>query len=258
MLESEKVFTVTRMGVHARQNTQKYQLTDKQLWLVWHESLRSMGLSGRVARILIAIGGIRQEHLIKMSWDDFEEDAVYPNIESVTHKTGSGHKPIKYACALNSLCLHEVMELRNMTGHRKFLFPVNDRALAKDPTDRHMRHDAFDKPFIRLHKHVLKEYGYTLPHLSMGMLRGTISTFMADAGIEDGIKDKIQMYNIRNVKTEHYERYQFMEAKLRELDKWDQYLRKLLNTPYSDLKDAHPEERKVDVDNPPKVVARPL
>ncbi len=27
-------------------NKGKYQLTDKQLWLVWHESLRSMGLSG--------------------------------------------------------------------------------------------------------------------------------------------------------------------------------------------------------------------
>ena len=97
-----------------------------------------------------------------------------------------------------------------------------------------------------------------MPHLSMGMLRGTISTFMADAGVEDGIKDKIQMYNISNVKTEHYERYQFMEAKLIELNKWDQYLRKLLNTPYSDLKDTHPEEKKVDVDNPPKVVPKPL
>ena len=239
-------------------NKGKYQLTDKQLWLLWHESLRCMGISGRVARILIAIGGIRQEHLIKMTWDDFEEDAVYPNIESVTHKTGSGHKPVRYACALNSLCLHEILELRNITGHRKFLFPVNDRALSKKPADRHMRHDAFDKPFKRLHQHVLKEYGYTLPHLSMGMLRGTISTFMADAGVEDGIKDKIQMYNIRNVKTEHYERYQFMEAKLRELNKWDQYLRKLLNTPFSELKDVHPEERKVDIDNPAKVVARPL
>ena len=239
-------------------NKGKYQLTDKQLWLLWHESLRCMGISGRVARILIAIGGIRQEHLIKMTWEDFEEDAIYPNIESVTHKTGIGHKPVRYACALNSLCLHEILELRNITGHRKHLFPVNERALSKDPVDRHMRHDAFDKPFKRLYQHVLKEYDYAMPHLSMGMLRGTISTFMADASVEDSIKDKIQMYNIRNVKTEHYERYQFMEAKLHELTKWDQYLRRLLNKPYSELKDIHPEARKVDNDNPPKVIARPL
>ena len=237
---------------------ERSQLTDKQLWLLWHESLRCMGMSGRVARILIAIGGIRQEHLIKMKWDDFEEDAVYPNIESVTNKTGSGHRALRYACALNSLCLYEVLELRNITGHRKYLFPVNERALAKDPTDRHMRYDAFDKPFKRLNQHILKEYDYSMPHLSMGMLRGTISTFIADAGVDDSIKDKIQMYNIRNIKTEHYERYQFMEAKLRELEKWDGYLRVLLNKPYSELKDTHPEERKVDVDNPPKVMPKPL
>ena len=60
------------------------------------------------------------------------------------------------------------------------------------------------------------------------------------------------------MKTEHYERYQFMEAKLRELNKWDQHLRKLLTTPYPDLKDAYPEERKADVNNPAKVIAGPL
>ncbi len=238
----------------------KEQLSDRELWLLWHESLQSMGLTGRVARILIAIGGIRQEHLIATRWKDFEQDAIYPNLECETRKTGLGanFKPKAYTCALNSLCLHEILELQNLTGHREFLFPAADRyQLSGKPEIQRSKH-SLDKPFKQLQNRIKAVYDFELPHISMGQLRTTISTRMGVAGIADEIKEQIQGHNQSNIRTERYDRYNKIKEKYEALVLWEEYLRDLLTLPYSEVTDGYPEKQKVTPDNLTRVEPRPL
>ena len=238
----------------------KQQLSDRELWLLWHESLQSMGLTGRLARILIAIGGIRQEHLIAARWEDFEQDAIYPNLECETKKTGLGanFKPKAYTCALNSLCLHEMLELQNLTGHREHLFPAADRYQKAGQPEIHRSKHSLDKPFKQLQTRVKAIYDFDLPYLTMGQLRTTISTRMGSAGVPDEIKELIQGHNQSNIRKEHYDRYNKVREKFEALVLWENYLRDLLTRPYAEITDAYPEKQKVTVDNPAIVVPRPL
>ena len=238
----------------------KQQLSDRELWLLWHESLHCMGLTGRLARILIAIGGIRQEHLLAARWADFEQDAIYPNLECETKKTGSGanYKPKAYTCALNSLCLHEVLELHNLTGHREYLFPAAERYQQVGMPELHRSKHSIDKPFKQLQVRVKAIHGFDLPHLSMGQLRTTISTRMGVAGVSDDIKELIQGHNQSNIRTERYDRYNKIREKYEALMLWENYLRELLTRPYSEITDDYPEKQKATIDNPAKVVPRPL
>ncbi|MGI9274459.1 MAG: hypothetical protein ACR2PT_06325, partial [Endozoicomonas sp.] len=59
-------------------NKGKYQLSDRQLWLLWHQACQCMGKSGYLARLLIAIGGVRQQHLLAVSWDDVDLEYRFP------------------------------------------------------------------------------------------------------------------------------------------------------------------------------------
>ncbi len=187
----------------------KYQLTDKQLWLLWHESLACMSKAGRLARLLLTLGGVRQEHLLVACWADVDINTRYPNIELISAKSGNESKPFKYSIPFNSLALYELEQLRLITGHTEFLFPQERNR------DRTMSKDGLDKPLARLQEHVLGRYGYTMPHLSMGMLRGTVSTRMGVIGIGDSIKEKIQGHNLNNIRTKHYDRNKMLPEKLK-------------------------------------------
>ena len=230
----------------------KYQLTDKQLWLLWHESLACMSKAGRLARLLITLGGVRQEHLLAARWQDVDLNTRYPNIELSSAKSGATSKSFKYSIPFNSLALFELESLRALTGYTAFLFPQTRN------TDKPMHEDGLDKPFARLHKHVSDRYAYTLPHLSMGMLRGTVSTRMGVIGISDDIKEKIQGHNLKNIRTLHYDRNKMLPEKSEVLMKWDQALRDLLTRPYSEVFDVYPEHERLRDGESPVVVARGL
>ena len=219
----------------------KYQLSDKQLWLLWHNACQCMGKSGYLARLLIAIGGVRQEHLLATAWNDVDLDFRYPNILMTSHK-GADFEPYLYASVLNDLALEEVKRIQLVHGHRKNLFPIDQKKLTDGREDRPMRGDAFDKPFKRLREHVKEQYDYEMPHLTMGMIRGTISTRMAAAGVPDHLKEMIQGHNQSNIRTLHYDRFKHLAKKAEWLKVWNDYLLGLFNRTYEFVSDIYPED----------------
>ncbi len=219
----------------------KYQLSDRQLWLLWHNACQCMGKSGYLARLLIAIGGVRQEHLLATAWDDVDLDFRFPNILMTSHK-GADFEPYLYASVLNDLALEEVKRIQLVHGHRKHLFPIDHRKLNDETDDRPMRKDAFDKPFKRLRTHIAENYDYDMPHLTMGMIRGTVSTRMAAAGIPDSIKEMIQGHNQSNIRTLHYDRFKYLGKKAEVLKTWNDYLSEIFNRSFESIQDIYPEE----------------
>ena len=243
----------------------KPQFTDRELWCLWHEGVTAMGLLGRISRLLIAMGGVRQWHILRCPWSSFEYDNIYPNVELTSRKTGvkRGFDPMAYSCVLPPLALYELLELQKITGHTDYLIPKRTKSGHIFIPDKH-----YGTPgnasvnmvsyFDKLSDVVSAKYGYSLARLSMGRIRTSVSTRMGVAGIPDATKNMIQNNNQRNIQKDHYDRYAKLKEKLEALLLWEDYLRVLLNKPFCEVEDVYPEAVKVSTNTPAQIIAKPL
>ncbi|WP_066017657.1 tyrosine-type recombinase/integrase [Endozoicomonas atrinae] len=217
----------------------KEQLTDRQIWLIWHHGLSTMGKSGHLAQLLLALGGVRQEHVLNTPWEKIKLKGKYPHLRMQSRK-GRGSKPYDYIIPINDTALEIFKYLQKAYGHCNY--PLPSTKGSGDVLDTPLGHDTFDKPIKRFQAYVRDELELEALPFTFGMIRGSISTRMHEAGVKKATKEKLQGHNQKDVTTEHYDVWEYKEEKLEASQKWEKYLLNLINTPYEKITDRKPEE----------------
>ena len=217
----------------------KAQLSDRQIWLLWRYGPPTMGKAGIFAKLLLALGGVRQEQLLRVPWSKIQLSGSYPHLKIESRK-GRGSKAYEYVVPIGPLALDIFKYLKQAYGDCKYPFP-GSRGSGILP-DRPMGHDTFDKPLKRFHHFVKEELNTDIPRITLGMIRGSVSTRMNEAKVEKAIKEKIQGHNQRDVTTEHYDIWDFKQEKANAIKKWDGYLTQLIKKPFKSITDRMPEE----------------
>lgn len=217
----------------------KPQLSDRQIWLLWNYCLPTMGKAGHLAQLLLALGGIRQEHVLNTPWKKIVLSGKYPHMKLISRK-GRGSKEYEYIVPLNKTALAIFKHLKIVYGHCEYPIPASRGS--GDVIDRPLSKDTFDKPLKRFRAFIRDNIGAEVPNFSLGMIRGTVSTRMHEAKVAKEIKEKLQGHNQKDVTTKHYDVWQYKEEKLQASLKWEKYLLKLVNQPYDQVTDRLPEQ----------------
>ena len=217
----------------------KEQLTDRQIWLLWHHGLPTMGKSGHRAQLRLSLGGVRQEHLLNTPWENIQLKGRFPHLR-MTSRKGRGNRPYDYIVPINDTALALFKYLQKAYGHCDY--PIPSSRGAGDVIDKPLGIDTFDKPLKRFRAYIRDELEIEILPFTIGSIRGSVSTRMHEAGVKKEIKEKLQGHNQRDVTTEHYDVWGYREEKLQASQKWEAYLLKLINTPYDKVTDRKPEE----------------
>lgn len=204
-----------------------------------------MGKSGHVIQLLLALGGVRQEHLLRTPWENIKLKGNLPHLRMQSRK-GRGSKPYDYIVPINDTALELFKYLQITYGHCDY--PIPSTKGAGDVKNQPLGHDTFDKPLKRFQAHIRDELEIEMLPFTIGMIRGSVSTRMHEAGVDKPTKEKLQGHNQKDVTTEHYDVWEYKEEKLKASQKWEKYLLKLINTPYEKITDRKPEEYSEDED----------
>ncbi len=220
----------------------KGQLTDRQIWEVWHLAPTIMGKPGLVAQLLLALGGVRQEQLITTPWEKIKLEGSYPHI-LLTNTKGRSNYTVggrDYMVPLNQTAVALFTHLKRLYGHCVYPFPGG--TTGHESLDKYMSYAAFNRPLSRFQKHLKNVIGSPSGWFTIGMIRGSISTRMNEAGVSKMIKEKIAGHNQKDVTTTHYDMWEYKKEKREATEQWESYLKKIISLPYEEVTDRLPEE----------------
>ncbi|WP_067586550.1 hypothetical protein [Endozoicomonas ascidiicola] len=235
-------------------NHKKDQFTDRQLWLLWHSAEVFRSQVGNLAQFLIASGGIRPEHAVKLRWSSFNRKSRYPHLVAVNAKTGGKAEEYQYSVVLNPLSFHLLNKMYERTYAATYVF--ESTRTSGIPMGSLLTYD-WKQHFYRW---CSDRYNYSMPNVSMGMIRGTCTTRLSIAGVDPATNDLIQAHNLKlsSVKAVHYDNDKQLKQKSDALILWDKYLRELLSKPYDEVRDVYPENQELVEGESPVIMARGL
>ncbi|WP_281648578.1 hypothetical protein [Parendozoicomonas sp. Alg238-R29] len=220
----------------------KEQFNDRDLWILWNHSVALTGKIGHMIRLLFSLGGVRQEHLLKLMWSDvYLEDHLYPAHITLCTRKGRSNEKVYYTIPLNKLAKKELSILKDITGGCVYVFA--GRSKAGENTKKPMA-NSFSKPvnnILRFMRNNLNIEDVLRP--TIGRIRTTVNTRSKEAKCDSEIFEKIQMHNQKNTISEkHYNKYMHIHEKKEELEKWENYLNKIINKKYEDVTERLPEQ----------------
>ncbi len=217
-------------------------MTDRQIWEVWHLAPTIMGKPGLVAQLLLALGGVRQEQLITTPWEKIKLEGSYPHI-LLNNSKGRSNYTVggrDYMVPLNETAVVLLSHLKRLYGHCSYPFPGGTNG--HESLTSHMSYAAFNRPLSRFHKHLKNVMGSSSGWFTIGMIRGSISTRMNEAGVSKMVKEKIAGHNQKDVTTTHYDMWEYKKEKQEAARLWESYLKKIISLPYEEVTDRLPED----------------
>ncbi|GAA4650684.1 site-specific integrase [Kistimonas scapharcae] len=221
----------------------KEQLTDREIWLLWHYSINTMGEKlGRLVRLLLCLGGVRQEQLLRAEWIDLDIDFKIPNI-MILNKKGQGKNDDDewYAVPINGLAMNEIIALQDNFEDSDFLFPERKKTPEKPMSN------SFDKQVKRFNAFIKTNFDTSKEKVLIGMIRGSVTTRMTEAKCDEKTIMRLQAHKTNDddknsVHHTVYNKSQYLEEKMTESKKWGNYLKNIINKKYEEITDRLPED----------------
>ncbi|UYM18597.1 site-specific integrase [Endozoicomonas euniceicola] len=233
------------------ENRGKDQLTDKEIWIIWHHGIEAMNTHlGYLSRLLLSLGGVRQGQLMKAEWFDVDTDFKIPNIRVLNNKWKKGMSVEQkyYAVPLNKLALSDIKFLKEKFGEYKHLFPKkNGSSYKNEHMCKHL--DKRTKALNRFIKDKINSDHFK--NITIGMIRGSVTTRMKEAGCDEKTIMRLQAHTVDDdgkkiQNSMHHEVYspdfQFLAEKLEVSNKWEKYLRNIIDKPFDQITDRLPED----------------
>ena len=221
----------------------KEQFNDRDVWILWNHSVAITGKTGHMIRLLFALGGVRQEHLLKLKWCDVQlDEGLYPAHIVLCTQKGRSNDKIYYTIPLNDIAKKEFQILKNITGRCTYVF--SGRGRSGEDTGKPMA-NSFSKPInniLRFMKESLNLDDVSKP--TIGRIRTTVTTRAKEAGCDPFIFEMIQMHNQKmTVTKKHYDKYEYINEKKHNLEIWESYLNNIISMKYENVTGRLPEQR---------------
>ncbi len=184
-------------------------LSKAEIKTVW-EAFDSSSIS--ILRIsvlkLMLLTGSRLEALSGLLWHEINWEEKYITIPPERSKNGNF-----WVIPLAPTALRILSDLPRLNDH--FVFPANNGIEC-------LRTDSFNKATNRL----CSNSG--ISHFCPRDLRRTFKTLAGEIGMSKEIRDRIQNHSLSDVSSKHYDRYDYLTEKRIALEKWDQFIQRII------------------------------
>jgi integrase len=189
----------------------EHVITEEEIKIIWDE-LPEISLITSWAVKLAFTTGQRSGEILRLRWDDIDFNDQLMTIPASVSKNKTNH-----IVPQDGLSWDVIEDMKKVTGDYEYLFPAtNNAGFIKD---KHVSSTTISK--------VIREYCTDHEKVKKFLardIRRTVKTLMGKAGIDKGIRDRIQNHSLQDVSSKHYDRYDYLPEKRQALKVWNDYL----------------------------------
>ena len=182
----------------------------EELRFIWNYSGIAISGSHHTAiKLIIALGGLRSSEVTQMALSEIDFDQMIISIPPERSKNKKWH-----IIPMTQTVVDLIETALKIHGEvtREHLFPSrNDKTKPEHKTSLH-------HGVVRLIK------AENMEPWNPRDLRRTSKTWQGFAGIDKGIRDRLQNHSLNDVSSKHYDRHLYLKEKLEALEIWERFL----------------------------------
>ena len=193
-------------------------LSRSEIMRVW--TTDQLTLPMLLALKMLLATGQRVEEVLHATWDEFEADQKLWVIPGERRKTrGTTSEP--HIVPLTGLHLQLLDEIRNVTAHKRYLFPATGGEAPR-------RYDTLTNAVRKFVK------ASDMDSFSPRDIRRTFKTVTGSMGISLELRNRLQGHALTDVGSVHYDRYDYLTEKRSAMETWTTGLAEIVEEQDSD------------------------
>ncbi|MBA3980979.1 MAG: hypothetical protein C0462_10310 [Alcanivorax sp.] len=185
--------------VQGARKTRDTVLSEDELRIFWRRLEREAGAGPAIVRFYLLTGGQRFEQLARATLEDIHDDCLTLWDPKGRRETPRRHViPLLPAArtAMNAISPHRI---------GPYLISLNG---GKSPCD-----NSAVTPHLKKVSRAMLKAGEVQHDFSFGVLRRTVETRLAAAGVSSDIRAQLQSHGLGGVQSRHYDRHSYLEEK---------------------------------------------
>ena len=197
-------------------------LSADELRIVWNAALPRLGIvPGSILRLALSSAGQRVGELLRLKWADVDLETRLLVIPAAVSKNAREN-----LVPIGDIAFEVLTDLSRAAREDEFVCPGRDLGKA-------LHIASLNRAAKRMCEE-LKVEAFTTRDL-----RRTAKTLMGEAGLDKGIRDRLQNHALTDVSSRHYDRYSYLPEKRAAVAKWDRYLQRLVTGESADVVELH-------------------
>lgn len=190
--------------VQGARKTRDLVLSEEELGALWRRLVDRAGAGPAILRFYLLTGGQRFEQLARAKLDDVHDECL-----TLWDRKGRRETPRRHVIPL----LPEAREAMESISPRRigpYLISLNG---GRSPCD-----NSAVTPHLKKVSRAMLEAGEVQHDFSFGVLRRTVETRLAAAGISSDVRAQLQSHGLGGVQSRHYDRHDYLTEKRKALE----------------------------------------